>query len=210
MTMDWRRTVNHPWWFIAAIIAGGALLGGLFAYLLDVSNRFDNLNDRAEANRATAEVLARQLEALGEKPVVEPDTPDDVLIAPRPSIPGPRGPQGPPGRDGRDGAPCTPTNPMCIGPTGPTGATGASGEPGATGPQGEPGATGPQGEPGATGPQGEPGATGPQGPAGVSVTNVQVVEVAMNECHLIVTLSDSTQIDAGTIDCPEPPLVPIG
>ena len=66
------------------------------------------------------------------------------------------------------------------------------------GPRGPQGYTGPQGATGPQGPQGPTGATGPQGPTGptgVSITNVTIDE---NQ-HLIVTLSDGSSIDAGSV-----------
>ena len=89
-------------------------------------------------------------------------------------IQGPQGPQGPQGIQGIQG------------PQGIQGETGAQGPQGIQGIQGE---QGPKGDTGAT------GATGEQGPQGVSITNVAIN--ASN--HLIVTLSNSTTIDAGEI-----------
>lgn len=88
-----------------------------------------------------------------------------------------RGPQGEQGEQGPQG------------PQGPQGIQGVQGE------QGPTGAQGPQGEQGPTGATGATGATGEQGPQGVSITNVAVT----NTNHLIVTLSNSTTIDAGEI-----------
>jgi hypothetical protein len=182
--VDLRRlTGRHSILFLAAIVVGGLLLGGLFAFLTDTSHRFDNLQAESDARGLAVTVLAEQVEALGEDPVVDPDDIDpepDVLIAPGST--GPRGPQGPPGRDGRDGAPCDANNPFCIGPPGPQGADSTvPGPPGAPGDDGAnstiPGPAGDQGPAGESiiGPQGEqgppgetvvgpPGATGATGP----------------------------------------------
>ena len=73
-----------------------------------------------------------------------------------------------------------------IGPRGPQGYTGPQG---ATGPQG------PQGPTGATGPQGPTGPAGADGNDGVSITNVAID----GNQHLIVTLSDGSSIDAGSV-----------
>lgn len=87
---------------------------------------------------------------------------------------------------------------------GPQGETGATGPQGPQGPQGIQGVQGEQGPTGAQGPQGETGATGatgatgPQGPTGATGTSITNVAVT-NTNHLIVTLSDSTTIDAGEI-----------
>lgn len=87
------------------------------------------------------------------------------------------------------------------GPQGPKGDKGDTGTQGPQGIQGETGAQGPQGiqgiqgEQGPKGDTGATGATGAQGPQGVSITNVTIN--ASN--HLIVTLSNSTTIDAGEI-----------
>lgn len=94
------------------------------------------------------------------------------------SLVGPQGPAGPQGEQGIQGE---------TGATGEQGPKGDKGDTGATGPQG------PKGDTGATGPQGPAGADGQDGADGVSVTNVQIN--ASN--HLIVTLSDSTTVDAG-------------
>jgi hypothetical protein len=163
---------------------------------------------------AAVDELRSQVRGLGGTPVVPPAediTGDETNVVPIPGPEGPRGfpgPIGPPGRDGRTGEPCQPSNPECIGPPGPPGPSGPEGDTGLPGGSGEPGATGATGEPGPAGPTGAIGPEGPAGPAGVSVTNVTVVEVDNNECHLIVTLSDGSQIDAGAVDCPTPPLLP--
>lgn len=104
----------------------------------------------AESNAEAAAALARQVRALGEKPVVQPSTLPTPLPGP-PGQPGTQGPQGPAGPAG------------LLGPVGPVGPQGI---PGLMGPQGEPGPTGPAGADGAPGPKGDPGAMGPEGPTG--------------------------------------------
>ena len=179
-----------------------AAVAVLFFGLVYVAYRQQTDDDNPDpALVAAVDELRSQVRGLGATPAVPP--PEDIVDNPPEvvPIPGPEGPPGTPGRDGVDG------KDGAAGLPGPPGAAGPVGEPGATGATGEPGAAGATGDPGATGPQGDPGPTGPPGPAGISVTNVQVVEVAQNECHLIVTLSDGTQIDAGAVDCPTPPLL---
>ena len=63
------------------------------------------------------------------------------------------------------------------GATGATGATGAQGPQGPTGPTGQTGATGPQGPAGPTGPQGVQGPAGAKGDQGISITDVDLIEV---------------------------------
>ncbi len=137
---------------------------------------------------------------------------------------GPRGPSGHmgrPGVDGVDGRPGAPGPPGDIGPRGQPGTDGAPGKPGAPGPQGEPGeagATGSTGEPGRPGDPGPPGETGPpgadsnvpgpQGDPGRGIASVDVVQQAPNDCHLIVTYTDTTTHDAGPIACSPPPANP--
>lgn len=76
-----------------------------------------------------------------------------------------------------------------IGPRGPQGYTGPQGATGPQGPQGPTGATGAQG------PQGPTGPAGADGNDGVSITNVAID----GNSHLIVTLSDGSTIDAGSV-----------
>lgn len=97
------------------------------------------------------------------------------------------------------------------GPKGDTGATGPKGDQGIQGPKGDTGETGPAGADGQDGAKGDKGdkgdtgATGPQGPAGQNGANgqdgadgVSVTNVSINASnHLIVTLSDGTDVDAG-------------
>ena len=92
-----------------------------------------------------------------------------------------------------------PTGPQGIaGPPGAKGDTGATGAPGAQGIQGTQGLTGIQGMQGAKGDTGITGATGAQGPQGN--TGVSVSNATINSSqHLIITLSNSSQIDAGLV-----------
>jgi hypothetical protein len=188
-------------WWQAAIAMVVILVMGILTY-----RSFWVNNDKPDEKLVAAvDVLRRQVEAAGEEPAVPP--PEDIVsgsdVVPIPGPEGPegdRGPTGPAGRDGRDGQPCLPTNPFCVGPEG---AAGAPGEPGATGPAGET-IVGPEG------PQGPAGADGAPGADGRGITSVQVTEVGQNDCRLIVTYTDGSTQDAGAVDCPEPPLVPIG
>jgi len=94
-----------------------------------------------------------------------------------------------------------------IGPKGDTGATGAAGATGDTGATGATGATGPagaKGDTGATGPAGptgSQGATGAQGPAGLGYSSA----IVNGSGHLILTKTDSTTIDAGSVVGPQGP-----
>jgi len=117
---------------------------------------------------------------------------------------GPQGPKGDTGETGRQGP---------KGDTGATGAQGPKGDTGATGPQGPKGDTGatgaqgPKGDTGATGaqgPKGDTGATGAQGPKGdTGDQGVSVVNAYVNsELHLIMVLSNGTEIDAGYVGVP--------
>ena len=85
---------------------------------------------------------------------------------------------------------------------GPQGAKGDKGDTGATGPQGATGATGP------TGPQGlkgDTGATGPQGATGeTGATGVGITSAVVNGSgRLIITKTDSTTVDAGSVIGPK-------
>ena len=108
------------------------------------------------------------------------------------------GDQGPAGATGATGA----TGPAgAQGPQGLQGPAGAPGAAGATGPQGPQGTTGPAGPAGATGAQGATGAKGDTGAQGVSVTSATINNLG----HLILTLSNSTTIDAGSTVGPQGP-----
>ena len=84
--------------------------------------------------------------------------------------------------------------------TGPKGEQGLQGETGLQGPKGDTGERGPQGETGQQGLQGEIGPKGDTGPKGdngndgISVTKAEI----RNDNHLYITLSNNTEIDAGT------------
>lgn len=111
-----------------------------------------SLNARlADANQAR-DLLAAQVQRLGEKPVAGPP---GSRGEPGKGVVGPQGPQGEPGE---------------IGPTGPVGPSGAPGDDGTNG-VGQTGAPGSPGTDGKTvvgpqGPAGEPGPAGPQGEQG--------------------------------------------
>ena len=83
-----------------------------------------------------------------------------------------------------------------IGPKGDTGATGAQG---VAGPKGDTGSTGAQGT------KGDTGAAGPQGPKGdTGNTGVGVSAATVNGSgHLIITKTDSTTVDAGSVIGPK-------
>lgn len=78
---------------------------------------------------------------------------------------------------------------------------GAQGATGPQGPQGDTGSQGPKGETGDTGPQGIQGNTGPQGQQGPKgETGTSITGAAINASgHLIVTLSDGSNADAGEL-----------
>lgn len=101
----------------------------------------------AESNAEAAAALARQVRALGEKPVIQPSTLPSPVPGPQ-GMPGVQGPVGPAG---------------LLGPIGPAGPQGI---PGLMGPQGDPGPAGPVGAAGVPGPKGDPGDVGPAGPQG--------------------------------------------
>jgi hypothetical protein len=109
---------------------------------------------------------------------------------------GATGPQGEIGATGADSivpgttgatGPAGSTGPSGVGSTGADGATGATGVQGATGPAGATGA-------GATGATGNDGATGAQGATGLYVTTATVTGT-----NLLITLNDSSEINAGNI-----------
>lgn len=103
--------------------------------------------------------------------------------------PGPTGPAGPQG----------PT-----GPAGPQGPIGQQGIQGIVGPPGTPGAPGIPGVQGPKGDQGSIGLTGPQGTAGLGIASANTNA----QHHLILTMTDSSTIDAGVI--PTGPTGPTG
>lgn len=107
---------------------------------------------RLDDQQLTSTVLAQQLRALGEEPVIEPADPPSIRTIPLPGRPGADGRDGTNGRPGRDGKSGQPGQ---AGPTGATGEAGAKGDQGPAGPQGDRGPEGP------TGPQGPPGTAQP-------------------------------------------------
>lgn len=193
------------------VVASVVLLGlGVLAY-----RSYYPADDPIDQLSVAVDELRTQVRELGATPVAPPAediTGDETQLVP---LPGPEGPAGDRGPAGPPGAACQPRNPNCVGPPGPMGPRGeqglegVGGEPGTAGEPGATGEPGPAGPAGATGPEGPAGPAGATGPAGVSVVDVRVVEVAQHDCHLIVSLSDGSQIDAGNVDCPEPPLIPL-
>ena len=73
------------------------------------------------------------------------------------------------------------------------------GDKGDRGSDGDKGAAGPKGDTGAKGPQGAKGDQGIQGNAGKQGISVVKAEVAFDN-HLVITLSDGSEVDAGEID----------
>jgi hypothetical protein len=159
------------------LAAGAALLGAILLGVI-VTTFVVLSRDLDEANQAR-DALARQVQALGEKPVAGPpgsrgDPGQGIVGSPGPSgPPGPTGPTGASGRTGASGKPA-PTLTPSPGPPGPTGAPGAAGRdsvvPGPTGPAGE------NGQPGrdATGAPGRDGQDGAP-PQGWTYTDAQGV-----------------------------------
>ena len=88
-----------------------------------------------------------------------------------------------------------------AGPQGLQGEKGLQGEAGPAGPQGIQGEAGPKGDPGEAGPKGDAGEQGPKGADGAKGADAPTITtMAINENnHLVVTLSDSTTIDAGAM-----------
>jgi len=117
-----------------------------------------------------------------------------VPVAPPPAVTvqgavGATGPAGPPGASPTDSqlasliALYCSAHDDCRGIPGINGSNGANGADGGTGP------------PGPAGQDGKDGTNGTNGTDGISVTNVQVND----QCHLIVTLSNDSTIDAGQV-----------
>lgn len=107
------------------------------------ADRADLRNELGQQEQKTA-ILAKQLEALGETPAVQPSPtgalpPTSIRYVP---IPGPRGLPGPPGIDGSDG------NDGAAGPAGAIGATGPAGPTGKDGANGKDGTDGVDGKDG--------------------------------------------------------------
>lgn len=168
------------------VVFGLVLLVGVTAVAL-LALWVQGLNrDLRSANEAR-DALARQVVALGEKPVAGPPgsrgEPGPAVTGPagprgERGATGPRGPEGPSGRpgddgdDGGEGADGMPGDPGTPGDPGSPGEPGTSGEAGPAGPpgaQGEPGPAGPQGDPGPAGADGRDGVDGQNCPPGYSL-----------------------------------------
>lgn len=169
--MTHSRTLTATKW--AVVVVGFALVGVMLAILAGRQSDNSTILAAEQHRRAaleaalfdqqtTSQALADQVRALGERPVVSPGKPPEVV-----SIPGITGPQGIPGLAGATGETGRAGS---RGPRGFTGldATGATGPQGPAGPTGQQGEQGPQGEgqPGPQGPAGDRGTDGAQGPAG--------------------------------------------
>ena len=136
-------------WFALGTVVALAVLAWVVITVQGLAHDLRTANDARD-------LLAHQVQQLGEKPVAGPP---GSRGEPGQSVTGPQGPKGDTGATGPEGP---------IGPVGPSGAPGKNGINGANG-VGTPGVTGqqgPQGETGATGPQGPQGDTGPAGPQG--------------------------------------------
>lgn len=149
--------ITFPRVVIGIIIIGVILLvGGLLDYtgrLNRADSRIDNLATDVELARQQRDALVKQVEKLGENPVITVSPGERGPAGPPGlSIPGPRGPRGPAGARGPRGGSGSPG----VSITGPAGPAGES-------------ITGPQGE-SIVGPQGD---TGPAGPAIASFTFTQ-------------------------------------
>lgn len=161
------RTLTTAKWVI--VVVGFALIGVMLAVLTgrqadnavtlaDVQARRTVLEAALVEQQQTSQALADQVRQLGERPVVSPGEPPEVVTIP--GVTGPQGANGPVGVRGERGR---------AGKRGPRGFTGLDGPVGATGPAGDAGAqgaTGPQGPAGAQGPAGEPGKDGKDGADG--------------------------------------------
>lgn len=185
------------------ITATIALLCGVVVYLtLDhVTDRLTAAERQAHVDRrerttadAKVEALGKQLTALGETPVVEPDTDldPDIQYVPVPGRPGADGRPGAPGANGR------------AGPTGPV-APSIPGKPGAsiTGPAGQDGA---DGKPGADGKDGQNGTNGADG-RGITSLSCSGIFAPIT---FTVTYTDGTtaEFTCGTAAEPEPDPAP--
>jgi hypothetical protein len=146
-----------------ALVAAAGLAA--FAFLVVTMQSLSH--DLRAANDAR-DLLARQVQQLGGKPVAGP--PGSRGESGR-SVTGPRGPTGSTGGEGAPGSPGPSGSPgragsdgadgaAGVGSPGPTGAAGVNGEAGPPGPQGEPGPAGPQGLAGSDGKDGHDGADG--------------------------------------------------
>ncbi|MFH8752922.1 collagen-like protein [Streptomyces rimosus] len=125
-----------------------------------------DLHGELQTANGARDALARQVQALGGKPVAGP--PGSRGDSGR-TVRGPAGPRGATGPAGSEGSPGPAGQSGAKGPTGAAGAAGkdgASGSDGATGADGAAGKDGTAGQPGPQGPQGEPGPAGPAGKDG--------------------------------------------
>ncbi|GHD70097.1 hypothetical protein GCM10010317_076660 [Streptomyces mirabilis] len=153
MSRERKRRRFHPpraeW-----LIASTAVF--LLAFLAWLAVQVVTLHGDLKTANAARDLLARQVQGLGEKPVAGPP---GSRGEPGQTVVGPSGPQGDPG-------PVGPTGP--VGPSGSPGKNGINGTDGnnGVGQTGAPGAAGSNGVAGPTGPQGEQGPAGPPGPAG--------------------------------------------
>lgn len=139
------------------LVAAAAILAGAFWVVVTLQGLAADLHT---ANQAR-DLLARQVQQLGAKPVAGPP---GSRGKPGQSVTGPRGPEGEPGSPGPSGSPGKDGK---NGKNGDDGSKGTSGI-GTTGPSGAAGSDGAAGPPG---PQGEPGPAGPEGPAGKDGTD---------------------------------------
>lgn len=172
----------------------------------------------AISQQAAVDALARDSVALRAQVTRCSDTPGaascEKPAAPPPAerireaeaTPGPAGgvgPIGPPGPAGPSGKP-GPPGPVGIGKPGANGAPGLVGDPGVDGAPGSAvnGTNGTDGAQGPPGPQGEPGAPGVDGRG---ITTATITPQSDTTCHLILTMSDATTVDAGPIPCTTPP-----
>ena len=134
------------------------ILGGLVA-LAAMAVWAQNLSRDLRISNEARDLLAQQVQALGEKPVAGPPgsrgEPGQSVV----------GPSGPPGRDGATGASGKPGKDGADGSDGDDGAS-VTGAPGASGAPGIAGPPGPQGEPGPAGADGSDGADGRDGTDG--------------------------------------------
>lgn len=180
---------------IGAWIVGMAVIA-LIAYLLSTvihltSNDTLSVADRTDLRQeltdqqTKTEVLATQLEALGETPAVAPDTklePGRIQYVPVNGKPGATGPRGPAGANGR-------TPDAVPGPAGKAGASGAAGESIA-------GPAGPAGKDGTNGSDGKEGPQGPTGPAGKDGRGIADAQCG-DDGRWTISYTDGTTSDGG-------------
>ena len=148
--------------------------------------------DTGDVGPAGVSVSSASVNGLGHLLIVKSDS----TTIDAGSVIGPKGDTGATGATGAQGI----QGPIGLtGPQGNTGATGATGAQGVAGPKGDTGATGAQGV------KGDTGATGPQGAQGdTGATGVGVSAASVNGTgHLIITKTDSTTVDAGSVIGPK-------